>query len=265
MDAGAVKIHSRKPTTEERRAATRLAADLRRVSYPTRAKTKVREQLPPGRVNPRRHMLKQQQRRMHQPVTAKPYTTIKRDRVVHTEMKVGIIADISGSMHSVMEPVAVSRWVLADAVHQVNGRVATVLMGNYGYPIQAPHERVTNVEVFDANGRHENISDSFPLIDSALDLIDGEGARLLVMVTDMHFVMNGAQAYAEKIMDMCRRAGVAVLWLNTGGYVAREDAYGHGEIVDVRGMSSIEMAETIGKAVVETFRRAAPQHSLQAA
>lgn len=261
----AVRLERRKPTNEERQAASRLAREIKQVTYPDRQKTKVRSELPPGRVNVRRHMVKQQQRSMHQAVTAKPYTAIKRARTEHTEIKVGIAADISGSMSSAMLPLAVTRWVLADAIHQANGRVASVLFGTNAHAIQAPHERVHDVEVFQANGRHESFEQAFPLLDSVLDLIDGDGARLLVIITDGHWVKSGVPEYGEKVMDMCRASGVAVLWLDTNGYFARDDCYGHGELVNVEGMSAIQMANTVGKAVIRVFREQAHQHSLMIA
>ena len=260
--SNAVRIDKRKPTTEERQAASRLAREIRQVTYPDRQKTRVRSELPPGRISPRRHMLKQQQRAMHQPVTAKPYNAVKRARTEHTEIKVGIAADISGSMSNAMLPLAVTRWVLAEAVHQANGRVASVLFGTDAHPIQAPHERVSTIEVYQADGRHESFDEAFPLLDSVLDLIDGDGARLLVVITDGHFVKSGVPQYTEKVMDMCRAAGVAVLWLDTSGYFARPDGYGHGEVISVSDMTAIQMANTVGQRVVRAFREQASQHRL---
>ena len=258
----ATRIERRKPTTEERQAASRLAQEIKMVTYPDRQKTKVRSQLPPGRVNLRQHMVKRQQRAMHQAVTAKPYNAVKRARTEHTEIKVGIAADISGSMQHAMLPLAVTRWVLADAVHQANGKVASVLFGTNAHAIQAPHERVSTVDTYAANGRYESFDEAFPLLDSVLNLIDGDGARLMVIITDQHFVKGGVPEYTERVMDMCRAAGVAVLWLVPGDYAARADGYGHGEVIDMQGMSAIQIANTVGKAVVKAFREQASQHRL---
>lgn len=255
----------RKPTATERQAATRLAQALRKVTYPSRAKTKVQSEAPPGRVKVRQvaQVVAQRQARVQQ--TAKPFTAIKRARTIHTQIRVGIACDISGSMRAAEEPLAVARWVLADALHQINGEVATVLFGNTATGVQAPRERVTDIEAFDHNGASEDYVGGFSMLDSALNLIDGSGARLLVIITDGHFVRQDAVEYAEVTMDMCKRAGVAVIWLSISNYFAREDAYGHGTIVDVHRKSPIEVADLLGNAVVEEFRHSAKQHSLQAA
>jgi hypothetical protein len=255
----------RKPAPEERQAATRLAQALRKVSYPSRAKTKVMVETPPGRVNARaaRNAQFQRQKRVEQ--TAKPFRTQQRAKTIHTQMRVGIGCDISGSMRPAEEPLAVARWVLADALHQVNGEVATVLFGNDSHGVQAPRERLTDIEVFSHNGGSEDYIGGFSMLDSALDLIDGDGARLLVLITDGHFVRQDAAEYAEVTMDMCKRAGVAVIWLDMNGYFAREDGYGHGTVLNVAGKSPVEVADLLGRAVIDAFKSQATQHSLLAA
>lgn len=255
----------RQPTPTERQAATRLAQALRKVTYPSRAKTKVQVEAPPGRVKMREVIRGAAQRQQRVEVTAKPFTMVQRAKTIHTQIKVGIACDISGSMKVAEEPLAVARWVLADALHQINGEVATVLFGNEAYGVQAPRERLTYIEAFDHNGGSEDYIGGFSMLDSALNLIDGGGARLLVIITDGHFVRQDAVQYAEVTMDMCKRAGVAVVWVSMGGYFARDDGYGHGTVVDASHKSPIEVADMLGKAVVEEFRRSAKQHSLQAA
>lgn len=255
----------RAPSADERKAATRLARKLRTVTYPDRAKVKTRSATPPGRVKMRGAKDAYAQRQMRVEQTAKPFAVKKREKTVHTQIRVGIGCDISGSMSYAQEPLAVARWVLADALHQVNGEVATVLYGNQAHGIQAPRERQTKIEVYTANGSSEDYIGGFSMLDAALDLIDGDGARLLVMITDGHFVRRDAAEYAETTMDMCRRAGVAVIWVDVSGYFARsEDAYGYGTVVHAEGVTPIQLADLLGDAVVEEFRHQAAQHSLQA-
>jgi hypothetical protein len=252
----------RKPTSAERQAATRLAQALRMVTYPSRAKTKVQREMPPGRVKIREAARGVAQRQAGAQPTAKPFTAIQRAKTIHTQIRVGIGCDISGSMRPAEEPLAVARWVLADALHQINGEVATVLFGNDAHGVQAPRERLTEIEAFDHNGGSEDYIGGFSMLDAALNLIDGEGARLLVIITDGHFVRKDAVDYAEVTMDMCKRAGVAVIWLSMSDYFARDDGYGHGTVVNAHGKSPIEVADLLGKAVVDEFRRSAKQHSL---
>jgi hypothetical protein len=255
----------RKPVAAERQAATRLAVQLRQVTYPGRAKTKVMQQMPPGRVKVREAARGVAQRQARAPITATPFSTTVRAKTVHTQIRVGIMCDISGSMRVAEEPLAVARWVLADALHQINGEVATVLFGSSAHGVQAPRERLTDIEAFNHDGASEDYVGGFSMIDGALNLIDGDGARLLVIITDGHFVRGDAVEYAEVTMDMCKRAGVAVVWMDMGGYFARDDGYGHGTVISAHGMSPIEVADLLGKAVVDEFRRSAQQHSLHTA
>jgi hypothetical protein len=260
--ASAMAVSSRPPTSKEVEAAVNLGKDLNRVTYPDRAKIRVREELPPGRISTRQLMLREVQLQNRQPLTARPFSRKKRAKTIHTPITVGIMADVSGSMYMAQEPLAVARWVLADALHQVQGKVATVLFGNDGYPIQSAKERVRDVQIYNGSGSHEDFESGFSLLDAELDLIDGHGARLLVCITDGHFVLGTAVEYAEYIMQMCQRKNVGVIWLDVNGYFARpDDAFGFGSIVNVQGLKPVEVAEVLGRAVVEEFKRVAPQHS----
>jgi hypothetical protein len=252
----------RAPISSERQAAVGLARDLRRVTYPAKARIKVKKTTPPGSLRISGAMRQEQQRLMGQQITGRAFRTVRKERTIYTPLSVGIMCDISGSMAAAQEPLAVARWVLADALHQVQGTVATVLFGNHAHPIQAPREHVRDIQVYDGMGGHENYMDGFALVDSALDLIDGDGARLLVIITDGHFVLREARQYAEETMDMCRAAGVAVIWLKITDYFAREDAYGHGTVLDVYGKSPVEIADLLGQAAVEEFKRVAPQRQI---
>lgn len=251
-----IPFTTRPPTGDERKAAVRLASKLQRVTYPTRARTKRFSMDPPGKVYMKgllEYTAQIQQRRM---VTAKPFIQMKKGPATKTPIKVGIMCDVSGSMGSAQEPLGVARWVLSEAIHMVNGSVAAALFGTDGHPIQAPHERVRNIEIYEAYGSHENYMQGFRLIDSALDLIDGDGARLLVIITDGHFVLEEAVDYAEVTMDMCRRAGVAVVWMSVSSdYFARPDAYGHGHVLNAYGKTPVQVADMLGEEVVQQFQK----------
>jgi hypothetical protein len=255
----------RPATGEERTAAVKLAKELRMVTYPDRAKVKVDSTVPPGKLRIRALVQREQQRQSRTPITAEPFRRLERVRTIHTPITVGIMCDVSGSMSQAQTPLAVARWVLADALHQVNGTVATVLFGAQAHPIQAPHEHQHNIEIYHAGDGWENYVDAFSLIDSALQLIDGYGARLLVCITDGHFNDSKAVEYAEITMDMCRRSGVAVVWVDVSNYFARDDCYGHGTLIQAGELSAVQFANVLGRAVIDEFKRAAPQHSAMVA
>lgn len=258
----AVPRISRDPSSEERAAATKMAAKLRKVVYPSRQRTKVLTPEPPGRINSRELVRLAQQIDSGIPITAKPFRIVKRAKTIHTPIKVGIMCDVSGSMARAQLPLAVTSWALADALHQVQGKVSVVLFGTNAYPIHSSRDRVTKIEVYDATGSHEDFESGFSLIDADLNFFDEDGARLLVIITDGHFVLESATDYAEYVMEMCRRKNIGVIWVDISGYFARpHDRFGNGELLNVKGMDATEIAEALGEKVIEEFRRVAPQHS----
>lgn len=252
---GAILSERRDPTDQERKGATDLARKLRRIRHPHMDVTRVHSPTPPGQVDLREAMRLQRQVEMKQPRVAKPFIDRRRGRVKYSPLTVGIMCDISGSMSYAQEPLAVARWMLADAVHSIQGRVATVLFGDDAHGIQRGRQRQRTVDIFDANGGWENYVPAFSMIDGELDLIDGDGARLLVIITDGYFNDSDVVTYAEQTMDMCRQADVAVIWLNVSGRFYREDTYGYGKYLDGTGKSAVEIATELGDEVVTEFKR----------
>lgn len=253
------------PGPEVIRATMALVNDLRRVTHPSRGWTQRDSSLPPGRLNATQEIQRRAQIANGMRPTAKPFRARVIDPVKHTPITCGMMFDASGSQGGVQEAVGVSRYVLTEALHRVGGTVAAVRFGVEGHPIQGPGDRLRKVEVYDAFDGWENYIAGFSLIDGMLNLIDGQGARMLFIVTDGQFNAVEAGEYAEVTMDMCRKAGVAVIWLDAGHGFKRADAFGHGEIVSIGGLTPVEVAGLLGKAVLDQFRRAAPQHGLQAA
>ena len=256
MKYGAYLGYTRQPDAAERRAAGLLKARLSQIKHPSTNPTRTLAQRPPGRLNMREAMRLTHQVGAGQRITAKPFEQRQAARTLQARLKVGIMCDISGSMSNAQEPLAVARWVLAQAVHDVHGEVATVLFGDDAHGVQRGKERQSEIEVFEARGGWENYVPAFSMIDGELDLIDGDGARLLVIITDGRFNDRGAVAYAETTMDMCRRAGVSVVWLSVSGYFQRADGYGHGKVIDAHGKTATEIATLLGDEVLASFEAA---------
>jgi len=246
----------RPPTTEEIRGAVMLSQAFLKAVHPEPTRTIRRTVEPPGRIDMRRRTAAKHQKQQHVPVTAKQYKRTVQEYAPTFRKKLAIMGDISGSMGGAQEPLGVARWMLTEAMSRVGGQTAAVLFGHNAHPIQKVGQKVKQVEVYGAYDGHENYAEAFSMLDGALDLIDGDGARLLVCITDGHFNLPEAVDYAELTMDMCRTAGVGVLWVNVSGYFARGDAYGHGSIVEAHNLTPVQFAQVIGKAVSEEFRKA---------
>lgn len=255
--------YTRQPTTEESMAAFDLAHRLREVSVPAVDEYEVWSDEPPGYIDMAEAMHHTAQVALNVEPTARMYVDYDREVGIDTPITVGIACDVSGSMGGAQESLGVARWILTEAISQVNGKIAAVLFDERAHGIQAPGEQVHEVEVYEANGGYENYTEAFSMLDGALDLIDGTGARLLVVISDGHYGKTWAVDYAEQTMDMCRVAGVGVVWLNVSNYFARQDAYGHGTIVDAPGFTPVQVAEALGEAVIEEFRKAAPTHGVR--
>jgi Mg-chelatase subunit ChlD len=253
----------RQPTTEESAAAFHLADRLREVAVPNVDEYEVWSDEPPGSIDMVEAMLWQAQREIGVQPTARMFVDYEREVGIETPITVGIMCDVSGSMGNAQEPLGVARWILTEAITQNNGRIAAVLFDERAHGIQPPGTLVHEVEVYSATGGFENYTEGFSMLDGALDIIDGEGARLLVVITDGHFNKDWAVEYAEQTMDMCRVAGVGVVWLSVSGYFARDDCYGHGSLVDASKMAPVDVANALGDAIIEEFRKAAPAHGVR--
>lgn len=209
---------------------------------------------PPGRIDMRGKMVRRFQRESGMMPTAHHYHRTVIDDAPSPRKVVGIGCDMSGSMWGAQEALGVTRWMLTEALSMTQGEVAAVIFGEDAWPIQSPRDRLREIEIYNADDRYENYMEAFSLLDAELDLIDGDGAKLLVWFTDGHFNQGSAVRYAEQTMDECRKAGVTVLWVNVSGYFARPDAYGHGTIVDTHGeLTPLEIAKRIGQAVADEY------------
>jgi hypothetical protein len=115
-------------------------------------------------------------------------------------------------MHYAMKPMAVTAYVLSEAVRRVQGRTAMVYYGNSVFPTLKPGEHLSEVKIYGANDSTEEFDPAFRALDGALNLLNGDGARLLVVVSDGHY-RSDQRSEAREWMRRCEEAGVAVLWM----------------------------------------------------
>ncbi len=203
-------IEKRPPEPKERVAAVALAKALERARYRDRVVVKRSSVVPPGRLNARRAIAAAEQKSRGAEVTAEAW---KRKQRFHTDdptLTVGVLVDISGSMGGAMEPMASSAWILSEAVRRVQGKVAMVYYGNDVFPVLAPGQHLGEVNVYNAPDGTEKFDKAFKALDGSLNLVNGTGARLLVIVSDLYYT--GYEGQRTKYwMQRCRDAGVAVV------------------------------------------------------
>jgi hypothetical protein len=208
-------IEKRNPNGQERSSAVKIAKALDRAKYRERGITEVGSIVPPGKLNMRKII--QAKALESRGVFTQPTAFSKKVRK-HTdepELSVGVMVDISGSMSSAMNPMASTAWIMSEAVRRVQGRCAMVYYGSDVFPTLKAGQRLKEVNVYSAPDGTEKFDRAFRALDGALNLLNGQGARLLVVVSDGHYTseeMESAKAWVAR----CSTNGVAVLWLPIG-------------------------------------------------
>jgi len=214
-------VETRVPTPAERRGAVTIATWLEKAKYRERDITEIASVVPPGRLRTRAIVQSRalEARGVRQQV--EPFRRKVRKQTEEPTLTVGVMVDISGSMRSAMEPMASTAWIMSEAVRRVQGRTAMVYYGNEVFPVLKPGQHLGEVKVWSASDSTEKFDEAFRALDGSLNLLNGSGARLLVVTSDGAYTSDQSDK-AEKWLRRCREAGVAVLWLPfDAGYSAR--------------------------------------------
>jgi hypothetical protein len=143
---------------------------------------------------------------------AQPWKRTVRKHTDDPTLNVGVMVDISGSMADAMQPMATTAWAMSEAVRRVQGRCAMVYYGNTVFPTLKPGQHLDQVHVYSAPDGTEKFDKAFKAVDGALNLINGTGARLLVVVSDGCYTSDEIEK-AQHWVRECEKAGVAVLWI----------------------------------------------------
>jgi hypothetical protein len=203
---------TRKPTSEERSAAVIVARMLEKAKYRERDITEVASVLPPGRLRPKALVQAAALRDSGVLTQVEQWRKTVRKHTEDPTLTVGVMVDISGSMHSAMEPMATTAWVMSEAVRRVQGKTAMVYYGSDVFATLKAGQHLTDVAVYTAPDGTEKFDKAFKALDGSLNLLHGSGARLLVVVSDGEYRDEEIRA-TRKWVNRCEKSGVAVLWL----------------------------------------------------
>jgi len=203
---------TRKPSPDERAAAVQISRALDKAKYRDRDETEVTSIVPPGRLRTRAAVQASALRSKGLMTTAEPWRRTVRKHTDDPTLSIGVLVDISGSMSDAMEPMAVTSWVLSEAVRRVQGKAAMVYYGNDVFPTLKPGQHLDDVRIWSAPDSTEKFDKAFKAVNGALNLTWGTGARMLVVVSDGCYTSTEKAAAREAILA-CARSGVAVLWL----------------------------------------------------
>jgi hypothetical protein len=172
--------------------------------------------------------------------------------VEETPLTIGLLADISGSMGDAMGPVASTEWVLATAGAHVDAKVASVHFGSRIHGVLRAGKKRREVQTYGAHDGSEAFKDAALAIDRELNLLNGRGARLLIVSSDGQFVDSKHAKYAQQFVPLAISKGVAVLFLDfTGSFLT---AYGATHI-DVQGLGPSDVATLVGMAAAAEMKR----------
>jgi hypothetical protein len=203
---------TRAPSGLERAAAVKIANMLERAKYRERDEKEVTSILPPGRLRSRAMLQEAAYKARGSMMHAQPWKRTVRKHTDDPTLNVGVMVDISGSMADAMQPMAVTAWAMSEAVRRVQGRCAMVYYGSGVFPTLKPGQHLPEVNVYTAPDGTERFDRAFKALDGSLNLLNGTGARLLVVVSDGCYVPEETEK-AKKWIQECEKNGVAVLWI----------------------------------------------------
>lgn len=248
-------VERRQPTASERAAAVKLGQLFDKAKYRERSQTEIKSATPPGRLRTNALVQGAAMKSKGIMTQTEPWRRTQRKHTDNPQLKVGVMVDISGSMGAAMEPMAVTAWVLSEATKRVQGRAAMIYYGADVFPTLKPGQHLPEVQVYTAPDHTEKFDKAFQALDGSMNLLHGDGARLLVIVSDGHYSRPETDA-AVKWIERCHRAGVGVLWL-TFDEVSTPSRWvrNNGEVVHV-SRNSADAATKIGNAAVKVLSAA---------
>jgi hypothetical protein len=248
----------RSPKGNERASAVRLAQMLDKAKYRERSITEVKSVLPQGRLKTRIAIQNSamKSKGIHSELPAWRHT--KRKHTDDPTLSIGVMVDISGSMSSAMESMATTAWVLSEAGRRVQARTAMVYFGQDVFATLKVGQKLEQVSVWSAPDGTEVFGRAFDALDGHLNLVYGEGVKLLVIVSDGHYTGNETQN-AKNAIKMCAENGVAVLWLapKTGWSGSMGGAIVGKNGVVVENLDVKEIANVIGKSATNALLKVA--------
>jgi hypothetical protein len=248
-----VTVRSRAVTEAEKVLAQQLATRVDRIMVDGDAMVTTATALPPGRIRfsaAVEHRLQIHNRRMP---NARPFARRRIEHSPRTPLKVGFILDISASMSHVAALGASAAWVVSEAVARVNGEVANVAFSRGIYPLQAPGERTQRVMEFTTVGGYHYFDRALLMTDAALNLIDSDGARVLLVFSDAQYGPSNSQGFAT--LDEAVQNGVAVVFITDESLPSEVPSRAIELVID--GTTTIDqLVPRLGDAIVAAVAKA---------
>ena len=165
------------------------------------------------------------------------------------------MVDVSGSMGEAMNSMATMAWVLSEVSRRVEAKSAMVYYGSDVFSTLKPGQHLDRVRVYGAYDFTEKFDRAFKAIDGSLNLLNGSGARLLVVFSDGHYT-SSETAKAKQWLSMCQASNVGVLWLGldrADNYGAKDITNGNNSVFLTVPSDTSSVATTIGQAAARAL------------
>lgn len=242
----------REPKDDERKAAVAFAKKLSKVTAVTPVTMRVDREVPPGRLIGRQALQQSAQIANGGQVTATPFRATQRLHTENDKVRLGILSDVSGSMYAAQEPAGILTYILARGAQVADAQTSTVLFGYDARGISRAKGKVDSVMIPVANAGTEAIKPALQAVDAELNLLGGEGSRILIIFSDGQLVSGTHADFADTWMRLAQKAGVHVIWVDWFGI---PNNHGYGEQVTLKSESPTEVANILGDKILEIVKK----------
>ena len=261
------KLRPRDPRPEERAAATIFSKALAKVRTIEPARTTVAMSRPGKKIRGNALLARKAARDRGQlGRDVKIWEGRKREFTDEPPLKVGVVVDVSGSMRELAEPMAVTGYIVGNGVEKAGGEFSQVVFGTKATGVVKAGRKVKHVPYVSPRDSWENIKEAVLALDHDLDLIDGDGARVLVLASDGLFVRSEQHAWADTMFPAMVARGVTIIHLDfENGRLEHDYAHSHYNarhnnpippLVVPTGASPQEVAKLIGDKIIAEVKKA---------
>jgi hypothetical protein len=249
----------RLPSAQERAGAVKVAQMLEKAKYQERSVIEVGSVAPAGRLNTRAVIQREAYKAQGIKTQVPTWRKTVRKHTDDPNLSIGVLVDVSGSMGSAMNPMAITAWILSEAGRRVQAKTAMVYFGSGVFSTLKVGQRLDKVQVYSAPDGTEKFGEAYKALDGELGLTWGIGAKLLVIVSDGEFMPNESKAVREAIAE-CARTGVAVLWVspeawNYRGAKSLTDGTHAVHLVGTEGGDPTTIAIEVGKSATKALEK----------
>jgi Mg-chelatase subunit ChlD len=204
----------RDPTTAEQQAARHLAARLRQARTHTPEPGRQPAAIPPGRLRTRHAITVAAQRAAGTIPTATPWQRRATLPPHKPTLHLGVLVDVSGSMHTYAQAMSSAGWILAQAAHRNQAVTTTIAFGDAVTLLVPPRARPSQVLEMGTGGGTSTFTGAVKLADQLLNLRHRNTVRMLAVVSDGD--LDDIDP-AQRLITTLHQAGCAVLWLHPHG------------------------------------------------